>query len=251
MSPLAITKELEDISVQEGDSATLTVAATTDAGGSLSYAWQKDGETLTEGKAAAYVIGAAALGDAGRYMVTISDTTDTKQSSAAVTVRAAPLLWAPRFVLWSTVGLGVAFGVVLLPLWLTASSFLGNDPSLASVVALQLVVLGTVALLAGFFLAFLELRGRARTAEELLRRPTVPATPSSKSFGLGKEVAEAVPEVLKEFGKLQAPAALLIVAVALFACATAIAWRSLPDPSPAQPTQTGTTAGQTGAEPGG
>ena len=235
MSPLAITKELKDISVQEGDSATLTVAATTDAGGSLSYAWQKDGETLTDGKAAAYVIRAAALGDAGRYMVAVSDTTDSKQSSAAVTVRAAPLLWAPRFVLWSTVGLGVAFGLVLLPLWLTASSFLGNDPSLASVVALQLVVLGTVALLAGFFLAFLELRGRARTAEELLRRPTV--RDSVEQVVRARQGGRrSCPAALKEFGKLQAPAALLIVAVALFAGATAIAWsrsRSVPGPADA------------------
>lgn len=241
MSPLAITKKLEDVSVQEGDSATLTVAATTDAGGALSYVWHKDGEPLDGSTSAAYVIAAAVPGDAGRYVVTVSDAKDSDKSSASVTVRTAPLLWVPGFVLWSAVGLGIAFALVLLPLWITASNFLGDDSSLASVIAVQLVILGTVALLAGFFLAFLELRGRARTAEELLRRPPAPTTPSSKAFGVAKEVADAVPAVLKEFGKLQAPAALLVVAVALFAGATAIAWRSLPDPSPAEPTQTETT----------
>jgi len=119
------------------------------------------------------------------------------------------------------VGVGL---LVLWPLWIVSARVVfGDEPagSFSELIAIQLVIAGVAVALAGFYLALLDFRGRARAAE-LASQATEPG-----ERGLAAEAIKATPEILKAFGQLKPVASLLVIAALLFLCATVLGWRGL------------------------
>jgi MYXO-CTERM domain-containing protein len=78
-----ITKQPENVTVDEGAPLSLSVTAT---GGSLAYQWRKDGVNIAAANAATLTIAAAALSDAGSYDVVVSNPAGSVTSMVAVAV---------------------------------------------------------------------------------------------------------------------------------------------------------------------
>ena len=90
---ISITTQPTSLTVNSGQSATFTVAAT---GTSLSYQWQKNGVAISGATSASYTIASASASDAASYTVVITSGSANTTSSAAVlnvttTSRAAPI----------------------------------------------------------------------------------------------------------------------------------------------------------------
>ncbi|MBX3205946.1 MAG: immunoglobulin domain-containing protein [Labilithrix sp.] len=84
----AITTQPANVTVDEGESFSLSVVAT---GGSLFYQWRKNGDDVPGANAATFTVSSAALTDAGNYDVVISNAAGTVTSTVAVvTVRPRP-----------------------------------------------------------------------------------------------------------------------------------------------------------------
>ncbi|MBX3210888.1 MAG: hypothetical protein KF850_02550 [Labilithrix sp.] len=84
----AVTEQPADVTVDEGESFSLSVVAT---GGSLFYQWRKNGDDVPGANAATFTVPSAALSDAGDYDVVISNAAGTVTSTVAVvTVRPRP-----------------------------------------------------------------------------------------------------------------------------------------------------------------
>lgn len=85
-----ITTPLHDLSVAVGQPITLTVAATGNP--TCTYLWKKDGGNDTIGTAATLTIPQAALSDAGTYVVVVTNSVRSVESSAVVTILPTYLL---------------------------------------------------------------------------------------------------------------------------------------------------------------
>ena len=145
----------------------------------------------------------------------------------------APPMWSPRWALWALVLVTGGFAVVSWPLfWLEWR--LVDDTESSQVLAVHLLLAALAALMLGAYVALLDFRGRARTAEEMKQAGV-------QGIGIG-DIAKSVPDALKAFGQLSASAALMVVALVLAGCATALAWHAGPT---AGGTGTGTTSSTT------
>ena len=238
-----ITKPLEaQVNRQVGDELTLTVEAT---GEHLAYKWTRDGVPL-EGGDASYGLAKVEKSDAGTYKVEVAATKDGKTSEpvasvAEVTVadkdaksdasgggggsESPPLAWDAKFganVLKSSLWTAVVLTLVIIAL----AFWLGDD--LPRLVVTGLFLLSGLLVIAGAAMALIDLRGRARVVEA--------ATSTSKGGRGIDELVKQAPELISRFGSLGLPSAVLLVALTAIIGATAIGWRSLPDPLPVKPT---------------
>ena len=68
-TPTAISKQPQDVSVDEGSAFELSVSAT---GGTLTYQWSKDGENIDGATEATYKVAAAAFADAATYRCVVT-----------------------------------------------------------------------------------------------------------------------------------------------------------------------------------
>lgn len=136
-----------------------------------------------------------------------------------------PLIWDQEFARNAAIGLVAVFVLALIPMWWAIARILDDaDPTVAQFVAFGLVIAGFMALGGAVFVALLELRGRARTVEELASR-TREGTRALVS-------PEQVNELVKTFGTLKVPAALMVLSAAFFTGAFGLAWKE-PAPTPA------------------
>ena len=69
-----ITTQPGDATITAGGEIKLTVVAKSPDGGTLSYQWKKDGQTIPNANGASYVINKATIGDSGDYSVDITNT---------------------------------------------------------------------------------------------------------------------------------------------------------------------------------
>ncbi len=104
----AITQQPSGLTVVEGGSITLTVAAT---GANLTYQWKKNGTVLAGANNATLNIQSAAVGDAGTYTVTVSNSCG-EVISANTVVTVTPAGPGPAMVLSQNL---LDFGAVLTP----------------------------------------------------------------------------------------------------------------------------------------
>ena len=243
----AITKQPQSQTVAAGTPARFEVVAD----GATSWEWADESGPIAGAASAAYVVTATAARSGSKYRVTVKNAAGEARISdwATLTVAAeVPVVYEPRFAAIAAAVVLGTFLVVLWPVWAIAGrvSF-GKDVSFPAVIAVQLVIVGVLIALAGIYLSLLEFRGRARTVAEL--RP--PAGPESAVGGLGAvdEVAKSIPEALKAFGQLKAPAAAMAIAALLFICATVISWRGLPATSTTGPTTTAVAPATTTSRP--
>ena len=143
-----------------------------------------------------------------------------------------PMIWDKEFARNAALGLLVVFVLALVPIWWAMARILDDgDPTVAQFVAFGLVIAGFVALGGAVFVALLELRGRARTVEELAGR--------RKEGSRGLVSPEQVNELVKTFGSLKVPAALMVLSAAFFAGSFGLAWKE-PVPAPAGSTPAAT-----------
>jgi hypothetical protein len=135
-----------------------------------------------------------------------------------------PLIWDKEFARNAAIGLVAVFMLALIPMWWAIARILDDaDPTIAQFVAFGLVIAGFMALGGAVFVALLELRGRARTVEELAGR---------RKEARALVTPEQVNELVKTFGSLKVPAALMVLSAAFFLGAFGLAWKE-PAPTPA------------------
>ncbi len=241
-----ITKQPQRQTVAAGMPARFEVVAT----GATEYAWANEAGPIAGATSATYVVTATAELSGTKYRVTVKNAAGESRISdwATLTVAAeVPVVYEPRFAAVAAAALLATFLVVLWPIWAIAGRVAFNkNVSFPAVIAVQLVIVGVLIALAGVYLSLLEFRGRARTMAEL-RPPAGPEAAAVGDLGAVDEVAKSIPEALKAFGQLKAPAAAMAVAALLFICATAISWRGLPSTS--SPTAPTTTAAPTTTKP--
>jgi hypothetical protein len=153
----------------------------------------------------------------------------TREGADESTAEAGPpLIWDKEFARNAALGLVVLFVLALIPMWWAIARILDDgDPTVAQFVAFGLVIAGFMALGGAIFVALLELRGRARTVEELAGRP--------KEGARGLVTPEQVNELVKTFGSLKVPAALMVLSAAFFCGAFGLAWK---EPVPTSPGST-------------
>jgi hypothetical protein len=241
-----ITRQPEPCTVEAGETARFEVTA---EGDGLSFQWKRGALDIPEATGTSYELVAQPSDDGSEFSVVVKSADGSSKTSlpASLTVRReAPLLFDPRFARVAAVALAGVFLLVLWPLWVIASRVIGGGealPAFPAAIAVQLVITGVALALAGFYLALLELRGRARSLAELTEAVRSEAPGGERGFT--DEAIKAVPETLKAFGQLQAAAALLALAALLFVCATVLAWRGLP----ASPSTTTTTTTAPAAAP--
>ena len=235
--------------------------------------WTKDGQPVREAAVSdvstrengdvklTLTVAAAEAVDAGTYQVELSDgdatlavgtalavelepspeTRDGSETSAGGAEGEAevspqpdevPLIWDGEFARNTGVALAVVFAVALVPLWWAMKRLIDNaQPAIAQFVSFGLVIAAFISLGAAVFVALLEVRGRARTAEELSGRSTVGTR--------GMPSPEQVNELIKTFGSLKVPAALMVLSATFFLGAFGLAWKTTP-PSGPQPEVTTT-----------
>jgi hypothetical protein len=241
MAMPTITSQPEPCIVEAGETARFEVSA---EGEGLSFQWKRGAVDIPGATGAAYERVAQPSDDGSEFSVVVTNTDGSRTSlPASLTVRReAPLLFDPRFAQDAALALAGVFLLILWPLWVIAGRVIGGAgalPAFPAAIAVQLVIVGVALGLAGFYLALLELRGRARSLAELAAAPGPEGAAGERGFA--EEAIKAVPETLKAFGQLQAAAALLALAALLFVCATVLAWRGLPA-SPATTTTAPATA---------
>jgi hypothetical protein len=239
MAMPTITSQPEPCTVEAGETARFEVTA---QGEGLSFQWKRGAVDIPGATGTSYELVAQPSDDGSEFSVVVTNADGSKTSLPASLMvrRGAPLLFDPRFARDAALALAGVFLLILWPLWVIAARVIGGAgalPAFPAAIAVQLVIVGVALGLAGFYLALLELRGRARSLAEL----TAAAGPEEAAGerGLAEEAIKAVPETLKAFGQLQAAAALLALAALLFVCATVLAWRGLPA-SPGSPATTTT-----------
>ena len=81
-TPPIITAQPLDVSVQVGDTATLSVVAL--SGTTLSYQWRKDGNDINGAKQSTHKINKVRSADGGRYSVQVENAAGTVISSTAL-----------------------------------------------------------------------------------------------------------------------------------------------------------------------
>ena len=91
-NPVSITSQPAAQSVNAGQSATFTVAA---SGTSLTYQWQKNGTPISGATSASYTIASAQTGDAASYTVVVTSGSTNVTSAAAVLSVAAVVVVGP------------------------------------------------------------------------------------------------------------------------------------------------------------
>lgn len=110
----AITQQPQSLTVTAGQAASFSVVATGTA--PLTYFWRKDTAVVQAGSAASYVIASAQAGDAGTYLVIVSNSAGIVTSSGAtLTVNAVvtpPVIAQHPQSLTVTAGQAVSFTVV-------------------------------------------------------------------------------------------------------------------------------------------
>jgi hypothetical protein len=164
----------------------------------------------------------------------------------------APVIWTVWFALVTGIVALGATALLVFPLWRGVKRGTDNlsqlPPHFPASVALDALLLGTVLAVAAVYLMLLEFRGRARTAEQILAKP--PASPELVGMMLADgaaagDIAKSLPQIVDSFGKLKAPAALLVACVALFICGAAVAWRAIPESNGGASTGTSSTTAST------
>jgi hypothetical protein len=239
-------------SVQVGDKATFTIKV---SGGTEPYTieWLKDGKKIESApNRTIFTISKVVGSDQGKYSANVSDPGGAKgvSAKAQLTVEDAtdtPLLWDQTFAISAATVLAIVFGIVMLPTWIGMAHVFppkGEELHFAGVIAAQTVVVGTLILFGGIYLALLDFRGRSRTKKELDEL----GGGRLRIFGPGDELAKAAPAIIKAFGELKAPAAAMAAGIALFICAAAVAWKAVPDnnTSPSGPSGSSGPSGASG-----
>jgi hypothetical protein len=245
MAMPTITSQPEPCTVEAGETARFEVTA---EGEDLGFQWKRGAVDIPGATGTSYELIAQPSDDGSEFSVVVTNADGSRTSlPASLTVRReAPLLFDPLFARDAALALAGVFLLILWPLWVIAGRVIGGAgvlPAFPAAIAVQLVIVGVALGLAGFYLALLELRGRARSLAELTA--AAGAGGAAGERGLAEEAIKAVPETLKAFGQLQAAAALLALAALLFVCATVLAWRGLP----ASPATTTTTTAPAAASP--
>jgi hypothetical protein len=109
-TPVSITGQPTDATLDEGTAATLSVTASGSA--PLSYHWRKDGVALAGGTAATYLIPAVRSVDGGSYDVVVSNPASSSTSAVArLVVNALPVITAPPVSLTVIAGVTARFSV--------------------------------------------------------------------------------------------------------------------------------------------
>jgi hypothetical protein len=232
MAAPTITRQPEPGTVSPGETARFDVDA---EGDGLSFQWKRGAADIPGATGRSYELVAQPSDDGAEFSVVVQNADGSRTSlPASLTVRReAPLLFDPRFARRAAVAVVGVFLLILWPLWIIAGRVIGGGealPAFPAAIAVQLVIAGVALGLAGFYLALLELRGRARSLAELTEAVRTEAPAGERGFT--EEAVKVVPETLKAFGQLQAAAALLALAALLFVCATVLAWRGLTAPGP-------------------
>ncbi len=83
---ITITTQPQNRTLEEGDTLTLTVAATTTGNSPLSYQWQKDGADISGATAATYTKANVTEADDGTYSCVVSSSTASSVSSGFANV---------------------------------------------------------------------------------------------------------------------------------------------------------------------
>src|SRR5207244_3312723 len=91
-----ITAQPANLNKKVGDSATFSVTATPNGGGSLSYQWRKDGTAITGKTGSSLVINPVAADDVGMYTVLVTNTIGgvppASTLSSAASLNVAPVI---------------------------------------------------------------------------------------------------------------------------------------------------------------
>ncbi len=83
--PLSITEQPSGVTVNEGDSSSISVTA---VGENPGYQWYKDGNAIEGATSSSYTIESASMADAGNYYVVVTDENDSvKSRTVAVNVK--------------------------------------------------------------------------------------------------------------------------------------------------------------------
>ncbi len=233
-------KGLTTQSVLVGQTARFSVQV---EGGDVTYVWKRNGHVIPGQTSAGCSFLTTAADDGAEIEVIATKGSDSGSATTELRVEDAPILYDPKLV-------SAASGA-MVGLWLLVSGVLvagliwaiqGLDDRLSGMpwmVAVFLLVVGVASLLAGLFLALLEFRGRARTAEELAAaEPAGRAQVDSLADDAGG-IISAIPEAIKSFGTLKTTSAFLVLAAVTFVAAAAIGWKGV-EGSPT-PTSTPTT----------
>jgi hypothetical protein len=108
-TPVQIVSQPVSRTIDDGSSATLSVAAT--GTGPISYEWFKDGVVLQNATTSTLAINDASAGDAGSYRVVVSNAAGSVQSAlATISVNAIPAPIAPVQIVNQPVGVSVTTG---------------------------------------------------------------------------------------------------------------------------------------------
>jgi hypothetical protein len=231
MAVPTITRQPESQTVVVGQTARFEVEA---SGDGLEYRWRRNDQEVEGASARSYAFTAQPSDSGAAFSALVSNAEGRRLSDPATltVVGEVPLLFDPRFAIGAGAVLLAVFLLALWPLWVMGARVSGASmngvPAFSGVIAVMLMIIGVLVTLAGVFLILLEFRGRSRTLAEMR-----PAPRGDGRLGPAEELAKSLPETLKAFGQLKAPASILVVAAVLFICATVIAWRALPDPASA------------------
>ena len=127
LSPPEITGHPEDVTIEGGTNASLTVTAT---GTNIQYAWKKDGQPISGATSATLQISGATADDAGQYTCTVSNDYGSVSSQAAtVKVKILPVIVTHPVNINSAAGLDVIFKVTATSLTpLTYTWHKNNQP---------------------------------------------------------------------------------------------------------------------------
>jgi hypothetical protein len=232
MAAPTITRQPEPCVVEPGGTAVFDVDV---EGDGLSFQWKRGAADIAGATGRSYELVARPSDDGAEFSVVVQNADGSRTSlPASLTVRReAPPLFDAQFARRAAVAVVGVFLLILWPLWIIAGRVIGGDEALSAfpaAIAVQLVIAGVALGLAGFYLALLEFRGRARSLAELAEAARTEAAAGERGFA--EEAVKVVPETLKVFGRLEATAALLALAALLFICSTVLAWRGLPAPGP-------------------
>ena len=235
----------EDQQTKVGGEAKFSVKAT-GGSGRYSFAWQEDGRPISDADQAFYTVSPTRRDDDGRtYKVVVTDAQDASRSasgSAKLTVETgtpapypeSPAWWSNHFAIWAAVALILVFVMLLWPVKWSVDELIGGGKSnLAAVIAMQLVAVGLLAMLGGLYLAVLEVRGRSVTYHQLRELLRLHHSRGERvdqgDVDLTGEIFRGLPDVVRAFGQLRAPAAALILAAVCLLAATALAWQTITD----------------------
>ena len=154
LSSIPITARPLSQSVNSGQSATFTVAAT---GSGLTYQWQKNGVPIAGATAATYAIASAQVGDAGTYSVRITSGANSETPTAKLVVDAST--GAPVSITGNPagrtveIGQSASFSVAATGTGTLAYQWLKNDSPIAGATAATYTIAAAQAADAGSYTA--------------------------------------------------------------------------------------------------